>query len=297
MGGLARSARILVLAGASLLAFPAASAPGIVLLGDDHRSVIMRDVAASESTEIQRRGDIYELDVRRFGVAMRTLAPGGAITELADALHASEIGLVVVDATRGISPAVREHIVVARQARTPMLAVMLVNVERLHQKAAEESDDLLSLEIEDIRDLLAGYGFDADSTRIFFDARPAAVETQPEATGIFETLGVLSLFGPRRAGAAALESTGEIWGAVYLLGEAETNGEARTLSPNDSLVVWSEGMHANATLASLTAYHPGDFREMPLSMQSPIEVREGSRILLVSGERVVGLGAVTQIGR
>jgi hypothetical protein len=32
-------------------------------------------------------------------------------------------------------------------------------------------------------------------------------------------------------------------------------------------------------------------------MQSPLKVREGSRILLVRGDRVVGLGAVTQIGR
>ena len=297
MGGLVPAIRVLVLGAASLLSCAVHSAPGIVLLGDDYRGVIMRDLAAGERSDIERRGDIYELEVRRVGVSLRNLAPGGAITELADALHASEIGLVVVDATRGISAAAREHILVARQARTPMLAVIFTNIERLHDKAGEESDDVLGIEIQDVRDLMASYGFDADSTRIFFDARPVALQTQPEAAGIMETLRVLSLFGPRRAGAANLHSAGEIWGAVYLLGDAETNGSASTLSPNDSLVVWSEGRHANATLASLTAYHPGEFREMPLAMQTPLEVQEGSRILLVRADRVVGIGAVTQIGR
>jgi translation elongation factor EF-Tu-like GTPase len=35
---------------------------------------------------------------------------------------------------------------------------------------------------------------------------------------------------------------------------------------------------------------------MALSLEQPLKATEGSRILLMSGERVVGLGAVTQIG-
>ena len=69
------------------------------------------------------------------------------------------------------------------------------------------------------------------------------------------------------------------------------------LSPNDSIIVWSEGTQSRATLSSLTSYDPGDFREMPLTMESPLKARDGSRILLVDGDRVVGLGAVTQIVR
>jgi hypothetical protein len=34
---------------------------------------------------------------------------------------------------------------------------------------------------------------------------------------------------------------------------------------------------------------------MSLSLETPVRGIEGSRILLVSGERVVGLGAITQI--
>jgi len=280
-----------------LLAFAAHSAPGIVLIGDDYRGVIMRDVAAGERSEIRRRGDIYELDVRSLGVSLKNLAPGGAVTALADTLHTSEIGLIVIDATRGPGAVVREHILIARQARTPMLAILFANVARLHQRAGQETDDLLALEIQDTRTLLAAYQFDAESVRVFYDARLVGSESEPQGSAVMEALRMLSLFGPRRADDGDMQSADALWSAVYLLTDAETDGATGTLSPNDSLVVWSEGTHANATLASLTAYHPGDFREMPLSMESPLKVREGSRILLLNGDRVVGLGAVTQIGR
>ena len=96
--------------------------------------------------------------------------------------------------------------------------------------------------------------------------------------------------------AGEMQSAGEIWGAVYLLTQAEADGQAVSLAPDDSITVWSEGTQSTATLASMTRYHPGDFREMPLVMQSPLKGREGSRILLVSGDRVVGIGAITQMG-
>lgn len=298
MGAVPRAARALVLAAGSLLAFVADAAPGIVLIGDDYSGVLMRDVAAHERAEIRRDGDVYALDVRNLGLTLRNLAPGGAVTALADTLHSSEIGLLVVDATRGPTAAVREHVLIARQARTPMLAVMFVKVALLHDKAGEEAGELLDIEMQEIRELLAAYQLDADSVRVFYDARPAGLDRQPDAIGIREALRVLSLFEPRRAGAAAdMRSAAEIWAAVYLLTDAQTGTSSGTLSPKASLVVWSEGAHANATLDSLSAYHPGEFREMPLTMHSPLELREGSRLLLVSGERVIGLGAVTQIGR
>ena len=266
-------------------------------MGDDQGGVLMRDVAGRERSEIVRRGDLYELEVPSVGMSLRNLAPGGAITALADALHQTEIGVIVVDATRGPTPTVREHILVARQARTPMLAVMIANVERLYQKAGEESDELLALEIAEIRELLTAYELDASSVPVFYDAWPAALQSEPDAVGIFEALRALSLFGPRRAGVGPSQSANAIWGAVYLLSELETDGQVGVLSPNDTLVVWSEGAHAEATLASRSDYNPGDFREMPLSLATPLEVREGSRLLLVRAERVVGLGVVTQIGR
>jgi len=273
------------------------SSPIVVLIGDEYRGVLMRDLAGEERSEIRRIDDVYELLVESVGIMVRSLAPGGGVTAMANLVHASDIALIVVDSTAGPPPVIREHILIARQARVPMLAMLLANVETLYAGAPDGAADLLALETREIRELLSSYDLNGNSLVVFHDARtPQAVEGIA-AFGTRETLRTLSRFAPRRAQTRAMGNASEIWGAVYLLTELEADGHAVSLTPKDSLVVWSEGTQSRAILASLTQYHPGDFREMPLSMEAPLKGMEGSRILLVSGDRVVGLGAITQFGR
>jgi translation elongation factor EF-Tu-like GTPase len=269
----------------------------VVLIGDEYGGVIMRDIAARERSEIRRLGDTYELKAESVGLTLRSLAPGGSVTALANLLHASNIALIVVDATVGPTPTIREHVLVARQARTPMLAMLLGNVKGLYAGAPEEAAELLALEIREIRELLSTYDLDGNSALVFYDAQTPGPGGGISAFGARETLHALSRFTPRRVHAGEIGSASEIWGAVYLLTEPEADGHAVSLKPDDSIIVWSEGTQSRAKLTSLTPYHPGDFREMPLSMEAPLKGREGSRILLVNGDRIVGLGAITQIGR
>ncbi len=300
MGFPDRTVRAASLAGTLLclmLVLDANAGPNVVLIGDEHGGVLMRDVAAAERSPIRRRGDTYELAVKSVGLTLRNLVPGGSVTALANMLHRSDIALIVVDSTRGPRAVVREHVLVARQARTPMLAMLLVNVQRLHAEAPDEAAELLALEIREVRALLSTYELDGESLPVFFDARVPDAGEGVAAFSAREALRTLSRFTPRRVSTSGLGNASELWGAIYLLTEAETDGHAAGLSPNDSIVVWSEGMQTVATLVSVTRYHPGDFREMPLAMEPPLKVREGSRILLVKAERVVGLGAVTQIVR
>ena len=277
---------------------PAApSSPNVVLIGDDYRGVVLRDLAAREHSEIRRIDDVYELLVEHVGMTVRSLAPGGSVTGMANLLHASDIALIVVDSTAGPTPVIREHILIARQARVPMLAVLLANVKALYAGAPEEAAELLAIEAREIRALLSNYDLDGNSVAVYHDARmPQAVEGIA-AFGIRDTLHALSRFAPRRALTKGMGNASEIWGAVYLLTELEADGHAISLAPKDSLVVWSEGTQSKAMLASRTQYHPGEFREMPLAMEAPLKGMQGSRILLVSGDRVVGLGAITQFGR
>jgi translation elongation factor EF-Tu-like GTPase len=270
--------------------------PSIALIGDEHRGVILRQIAAEERSGIQRRGEVYELVVESVGLRLSTLAPGGSVTSLADLLHVNDIALIVVDSTRGPVAAIREHVLVARQARVPMLAVLLANVKSLYEGAPHEAAELLGLEGREIRELLSTYDLHGDAAPIFHDARTPEPSAPAAAYGTQETLRALSRFTPRRVTADGMQSASEIWGAVYLLTEAEADGHAVSLTPDDSVIVWSEGTQSRAKLASTSSYHPGDFREMPLAMEQPIRSRDGSRILLVSGDRVVGLGAITQIG-
>lgn len=268
----------------------------VALIGDDYRGVVLRQVAAEERSEIKRRGDVYELAVANVGLRLSSLAPGGGVTTLADLLHQTDIGVIVVDSTRGPTPAIREHVLVARQARVPMLAMLLANVNDLHAGAGDDAAELLALEVQEVRELLSSYDLAGDSVPVFLDARTRAPGAGAAAFGMGETLRALAKFAPRRVKAGEMQSTGEIWSAVYLLTQAEADGQALSLAPDDSITVWSEGTQSTARLASMTRYYPGDFREMPLVMEAPLKGREGSRILLVSGDRVVGIGAITQTG-
>ena len=279
-----------------LVACVARAGSKVALIGDEHRGAVLREIAAGERSEIRRRGDIYELAVDTVGLSLTSLAPGGSITTLADSLLETEIGLIVVDSTRGPTPAIREHVLVARQARVPMLAVLFANVGELYARAPEEAGELLAIERREVRDLLSTYDLNGDASLVFYDAQPPEAVIDVAAYAPRDTLRTLSKFAPSRVPSGDMQKADKIWGAVYLLTEAEAAGHAVSLAPEDSVIVWSEGTQSRAKLASVSAYHPGDFREMPLAMEQPLSGREGSRILLVKSDRIVGLGAITQVG-
>ena len=276
---------------------PAAHAgPSVTLVGDDYRGVVMREAAANERSEIRRGDDVYELVLKSAGVTMRSLIPGGGASAMADLLHVTDIALIVIDSTKGPTPVIREHILIARQARVPMLAMLLTNVERLYAGVPDEAAELLAIEVQEIRELLSAYDLNGDSVHAYYDSRTSEAGTAAAGFGTREALHALSRFVPRRVRAGDLLKVRELWGAVYLLTDLEADGNAVNLSPQDEITIWSEGTRSKATLNSISQYHPGDFREMALSLEEPLNGMVGSRILLLSGERVVGLGAITQIG-
>jgi translation elongation factor EF-Tu-like GTPase len=273
----------------------ALAAPAVTLIGDDERVFVIAEAAAGEQAQIRRERGIDELDAVNAGVLLRSPSPGTGITAVADLLQITDIALIVMDSTVGPTAAIREQLLIARQARVPMLALLLTNVERLHARAPEESAGLLELEIQELRALLASYALDGDTVGVYYDAALPEPADGVNAFGIRECLRSLANFLPRRVRSGEPEPVSEIWSAVYLLTEREADGHAITLAPRDSIVLWSEGTQSRATLDSVSDYHPGEFREMKLALETPVRAMEGSRILLVRGESVVGLGAVTEI--
>ncbi len=257
----------------------------------------MREVAAQERSPIHRREGVYELLVESAGVKVSSLAPGGGATAMADLLQVTDIGLIVIDSTVGPTAVIREHILIARQARVPMLAMLFTNVAQLYADAPNEAAEVLALEVREIRELLSAYDLNGGAAGVYYDARTPDDVAGISAFGVRASLRVLSRFASRRVRVAEMGQVSDMWGAVYLLTELEADGNAVNLAPNDTVTVWSEGTQSTATLRSVSQYLPGDYREMPLTMAAPITGMEGSRILLVRGERVVGLGSITQILR
>jgi hypothetical protein len=294
--GACRPAMIAVVLLSVILGCGAHAGPKVTLIGDYHGSAIMQEVAGAEASEIRRTGEVNVLESVSAGVTLRSLVATAGVTAMADLLQLTDIALIVMDATVGPTPLMREHVLIARQARVPMLAILVTNVAQVYASAPEESAELIAIEIQEVRDLLTTYDLDGGAVGAYYDASVPSPVTGVEAFGNRESLRSLARFAPRRVRAAHAEKARDIWGAVYLLTELESPGAAVSLTPRDTLVVWSEGTQSKASLNSLSEYHPGDFREMRLTLESGVRGTLGSRILLVSGERVVGLGAITQIG-
>lgn len=277
------------------LGSPVEASPSVTLVGHEHLGVVMREVAAKEGSEIETRDGVYELAVESAGITLRSLVPGEGAMTMADLLHASDIALIVMDATRGPTPEIREHVIVARQARVPMLAMLVANVDAVFAAAPAEAADLIALEIREIRDLVSAYDLDGNALQVYTDSAPKSPVAGVADHGSREALVALARFLPHRVRAAEPGRVSSIWSAVYLLTDAEVDGEAVGLASGDTIGLWSEGTRTQATLESMTNYEPGDFREMPLRMAEPVKGIEGSRILLIRDDRVVGLGAITQI--
>ncbi|NCF80418.1 MAG: hypothetical protein GWP74_02300 [Proteobacteria bacterium] len=279
-----------------LVIVPAVHAgPTVALVGDDYRRVVMDEVAARERSQIRRRDGVYELAVESAGVTLRSLTPGDDVTAMADMLQSTDIALIVVNSTVGPTPTIREHILIARQARVPVLAMLLTNVAELDVSAPEEASELLAIEVQEIRELLSAYDLDGNAAGVYFDAETPETVAGVSQFGSREALRALAKFSPRRVRAPDMGPVSEFWGAVYLLTELEANGNAISLAPKDTITVWSEGTQSMATLSSLSQYNPGDYREMSLSLKTPVSAMQGSRILLVRDDRVIGLGAITEI--
>ncbi len=271
--------------------------PTVTLVGDDDRGVVMRELSAQEQSPIESRDGVYALLVESAGVTISSLAPGGGAGAMADLLLATDIGLVVMDSTVGPTAVIREHIIIARQARVPMLALLLTRVAQLHVDVPDEADALLALEIKEMRELLSAYDFNGGAAGVYYDAPTPENVTGISAFGIRASLRALSRFAPRRVRQKEMGQASDVWAAVYLLTPLEADGYAIGLAPDETVILWSEGTQSTATLRSVSQYKPGDYREMPLAVAAPIRGMEGSRILLLRDEKVVGLGAITQILR
>lgn len=269
--------------------------PTVTFIGDDDRGVVMRELSAREPSPIESRDGVYSLLVESAGVTISSLAPGGGAGAMADLLLATDIGLVVMDSTVGPTAVIREHIIIARQARVPMLALLLTKVAQLHVDVPDEADALLALEIREMRELLSAYDLNGGAAGVYYDGPTPGNVTGISAFGIRASLRALSRFAPRRVRQKEMGQASDIWAAVYLLTPLEIGGHAVGLAPDEAVTLWSEGTQSTATLRSVSQYHPGDYREMPLTLEAPIRGMEGSRFLVVRGERVVGLGAITEI--
>jgi hypothetical protein len=238
--------------------------------------------AQAPSGRVVLLGDEIRKDVLHECVA-RNVCPAGSETafalppeqataaQTADAAQQAALGVLVVDPAIGPLPVTREHIVVARQARVPKLAVLFTQSDALDDK------DLLELETMEMRDLLETYEMDGDHARIYVGDQ-----------GLRQLLADAAALLPRPQSSALADSR-RLHGYIYNLSRAE-GGHA--LSAGDSMDIWIGGQTVRCKLVSPQSVADGETPEVRLETERPLAASAGQRFLLQQNGRLIAAGVV-----
>lgn len=232
----------------------------IVLLGDELRKNVLSDCIAQ--------------NICPAGSESMFLLPPPQATaaQTADTAQQAALGVLVVDPATGPLPVTREHILVARQADVPKLAVLFSQSDALDDK------DLLELETMEMRNLLDTYEMDGEHARIYVGDQ-----------GLQQLLADAAALAPRPQPSAPLADSRSLHGYIYNLSRVE-GGHA--LSAGDSMDIWIGGQTVRCRLVSPQSVADGETPEVRLETEKPLVATEGQRFLLQQNGRLIAAGVI-----
>lgn len=255
---------------------------------------ILEKWAATEGATIKESKQSTRFRIDRLGMSILAPKPNVSLNMIANTLYESDFAIIVVDSTEGPLPHNREHIIVARQARVPVMSVLFANVDRLYSLAPQDARQLLKLEQEEIRLLLSSYEVGGHNSLLFHDSTSA---TRSPRTAV----GGLSKLGPMLSKPTATRQPGKnsVWqqkaaAQVYFLTNEEAAGRAITLNGPTTLQIWSEGSTSTVDLAAPDTVRPGEVAEVRIEAKEAFSAYSGSRIMLMKDDHVLGMGVVTE---
>lgn len=278
-------------------AIQSAFALEIALIGDvSKRSAFQKLVQELKLKPAQGRNGNRATSIDLATTITLTAPPDNAIAA-ANQLHTADLAFLVVDATQGPLPVVREQLIVARQARIPGLVIYFSNTAALLAAAPKDAPELLELEEMEMRELLGNYEMGGEKAVVLFDGDVRQIHKSSFAKGSSEVPRFLASYAPRRPVARGLRPITELKCQLYLLSNPEANGKGITLKDKSGIETWLEGQSGKGTVQASKPYRPGDVGELVLRLATPLQGVEGSRILLLKNGATVGLGVVEKIVR
>lgn len=264
------AARLMAFAVLSLAAIQASHASDVVLLGDESRTRLLESCRTCA--------------VERLTIA--TPRRGATAHEVADASRDARHAVIVVDATSGPLPIVREHILVARQAGVPSLSVMFTNVAKL-----EGAFELLQLEELEVRELMNNYEMGGDDAMVFHDSPIDSAGTSSSSSGMEDLLREVKRLPPR----APLELepfTGKRFAVRLYLLSPEESADTVPLSNGTTVGLWIDGQSRQARVQSAAALDPGTDGELEFEVDEAISSGLGARLLLERNGRPIAAGVL-----
>ena len=269
----------------------------IAVMGVGNDMNLIERWASFEGSAVRATKSAQSFRVDDLNAYILAPRPETSLAQVASLLYQASAAVIVIDTTQGPLPTNREHIILARQARVPVVAIMLANVDELHALAPGDAADLLMLEEEEVRSVMAAYELDGRSALAFHDSNVGANAPKASAGGLGKAASMvanISRDGDRNPPA---EPQQQGRGQVYLLTEAEAKGVPASISGSTPMVIWSDGATATVELTPTRAAAPGDVADVSIRGEHGFLGKAGSRFVLIKDESVVGLGVFTEVSR
>ena len=289
--------QIIVILAFMIFGLPLKAEVRIAVVGANNDMDLIEQWASAESALVNETRASHSFKIDNLNARVLAPTPETSPAQVASVLYQANAAMIVIDATKGPLPINREHIILARQARVPVVAIMLANVDELHSLAPHEARELLKLVEEEVRFLMASYELDGRSALLFHDAKVGANTPKSSSGGLSKAGSVVSSLTVGGSRDQPTDPQRQGRGQVYLLTNAETNGRAASISASSAMVMWSEGASTAVEVTSATALAPGDVGEVTIHAPRMFLGEAGSRFVLIQNESVVGIGVLTEVSR
>ncbi|MFO1015596.1 MAG: hypothetical protein U1E50_17725 [Caulobacteraceae bacterium] len=269
----------------------------VALIGDACRAEVFRRLV------LQLRGTVTSDDSGAKRLAARGAAlditcirDGEDPVGFATQARTAHIALIAMDATEGPRALIREHLLITRQTRAPA-HLMVANIKALRGAAPSDAADLISSEIEEALALAALYLPEGHVPEVLFDEEMPGLDEMDWPHGLADAARFLTVLPaapkPRRELRLAHGATL----AFYLLSAQERRGRSSQLEAGHHFLLWSEGKTSVARLggSAQTYFAPGADAEALFGFEEPLPMAEGSGVLLIRDETLIGVGAVKSL--
>lgn len=242
----------------------------IIFLGDENKIHLLNKCQTSNQCKPYTKQQIL-------------VAPNNtSAVETANLAYTAKHGILVVDAKSGPLRITRDDILIARQTKIPELSVFFLDTHVLFDILGEkEGQELLDMQVEEIKQLLASYEMDTLTPKYYFSNHDLK-----KLIRYSSTLTIRENYTKNMKPATVIKSF------IYNLSEAEMG---KDLKKNTTVTVWIAGQSTQAKIISNKDIQTGETADITLILDQPIKLEVGERFFIEINQRFNSAGVISSI--
>jgi translation elongation factor EF-Tu-like GTPase len=274
----------------ALLLLPALALPATVaVLGSASPASALDALARQLGGRRVAQDDTWWLRLPGGRLQFAAVQPSAPLTEVADLASQADAVLITVDTAEGPTRALRDHILVARQAGITQVAVLLIRSDLFQGEAQGAS--LTGKIAAEVRSTLDTYDLGGKDVPVFADS-----DAFPEiARAQLAELARWCERGHRTVDPGARAPTQQTDVLLYLLTQSEQPGAPAEIREGAELDIWIGGHSVSAVVRSPAPLQPGKSEQIALQLDHAVPIRAGDRLFVHLANLVTAVGMVSEV--